>query len=106
MGRVEKGNLKALLRRALARKEKKEWKKSLNDLALVLAAEPKNKRALELKGAVDSALEEEKRQREQEGMAGGRRMIIEEVDSEEEEEEAAAEAAAAEEGGGAVAGDV
>ncbi|KAL5007611.1 hypothetical protein ScPMuIL_016417 [Solemya velum] len=74
---MEPDNIKALLRRGSAYKEKEDLTRAKLDFDRVLHLEPENKRAEELLEQLKQKEEEGKKKRKEKG----RRMVIEEVDS-------------------------
>lgn len=84
----DKNNIKALLRRATAYKEKEEYNKSLYDLKQVLVLEPENQRAkqilqeVECKCTASTKNETETVPKKKKG----RKLVIEEVEGSEEDE--------------------
>ncbi|CAH1773410.1 unnamed protein product [Owenia fusiformis] len=76
---LEPDNIKAFLRRGVAREGKKDYVNAKTDIQKVLALEPINKRAKDILASLNRKLAEKKEK--------GTRMVIEEVDEMEESDE-------------------
>ncbi|XP_029641832.1 sperm-associated antigen 1 isoform X1 [Octopus sinensis] len=83
----DSNNVKALLRRASAYKENKEYNKSLCDLKTVLKLEPENQRAKQILSVVEKNSEASLKEKETPtpSKKKGRKLVIEEIEGNEEE---------------------
>eukprot|EP00106_Octopus_bimaculoides_P007571 XP_014775013.1 PREDICTED: sperm-associated antigen 1-like [Octopus bimaculoides] len=82
----DSNNVKALLRRASAYKENKEYNKSLCDLKTVLKLEPENQRAKQILSVVEKNCEASLKEKETPtpSKKKGRKLVIEEIEGNEE----------------------